>query len=617
MKKQFTVAIAAMLVFGTLSLHAQNTTTKSSKVTTKKAKTASVKKVEETADHKAIRELQEKMEAQQSEIDTLKQANAAKDAALAAAQSTAATASTQAATAAAEAQSATTASQSQAEAVTGLKSTVTDLQTANVSLATTISTTKIDLNDSINSPAALHYKGVTITPIAFFALENVYRSRSINSDINTPFNATPYPGAAQSRTSELNFSGRPTRLGGLFEGNVGPFKLSGYFEGDFQSAGVTSNENGSNSYTFRQRQAWGQVATKRGFILTAGQMWTLATENKKSTDNRTENPPLVIDHQYNVGFTFARQGAVRLQQKFSNGFTIAGSLEEAQIIFAATNQNQNFFFGSAGTGGGLFNATANYSNNVAPDVIVKATFDPKVGGHYEIGGIARFFRDRHYPNQQNVTPSAAGAVNDTKTGGGAFVAVRFPVKTYVDIGLHLTGGSGIGRYGTSGLPDATVRPDGTLAPIKNYQGLYSMEFHPTKKLDIFGYAGAEYAQRTYYVSTLTGSLGKLIGYAPPSSSNAGCNTEVLPSSNSGVTPSGPAGCLGATRVVIEGTGGFVYRIYNSPKFGRIQYEMQYSYLTKSAWSGLTGGTFGTPTATFGAPKATNNMVFTSMRYYIP
>ena len=33
--------------------------------------------------------------------------------------------------------------------------------------------------------------------------------------------------------------------------------MTGYFEADFLSAGVTSNNNESNSYTLRQRQVWG------------------------------------------------------------------------------------------------------------------------------------------------------------------------------------------------------------------------------------------------------------------------------------------------------------------------------------------------------------------------
>jgi hypothetical protein len=127
-----------------------------------------------------------------------------------------------------------------------------------------------------------------------------------------------------------------------------------------------------------------------------------------------------------------------------------------------------------------------------------------------------------------------------------------------------------------------------------------------------------------YLSTVGADAGKLVGYAPITSSNAGCNTETLPTSTGNglagaapYNPGTPANCLGATRAVIEGTAGFTYRIYSNPRYGRLQYAMQYSYLTREAWTGLTGGTYGTPTATFGAPKGTNNMVFTSMRYYIP
>ena len=62
--------------------------------------------------------------------------------------------------------------------------------------------------------------------------------------------------------------------------------------------------------------------------------------------------------------------------------------------------------------------------------------------------------------------------------------------------------------------------------------------------------------------------------------------------------------------------GFTYRIVNSPRYGRLQYQVNYNYLTKSAWTGFTAGTAAAPTA-LGAPKATNNMAFMGMRYYIP
>src|ERR1700738_3339632 len=613
MTKQLLATLAAILVMSTIVVPAQTSSTATPKKRT--TKKATPKAHVETATERQIRELREQMVSQQSQIDGLKQQLADKDAKLSSAAQDAQAANTAAAAAAAQAQSVSTSVQANADAVTTLNSTVSDIKASNVGFAQTLSDTKKDLTDKIESPTVLHYKGVTITPGGFFALESVYRTRALNADINTPFNATPFPGAGQAHTSEYNISGRPSRPIVTVEGNVGQFKLKGYFEADFQSAGVTSNNNQSNSYTLRQRQFWGQAAMTNGFTVTGGQMWSLVTETKKGTDTGTENTPLVIDHQYNVGFSWARQGALRLQQKFGIA-TVAASLENAQIIYSASNANNNFFIGNAGASGGLYNFTTNYSSNVAPDVIVKAAFDPKVG-HYEIGGIARFFRDRYYPGQTNPTPSAAGAVNDTKTGGGVFANARFPVTHYVDLGLHGLAGTGVGRYGTTTLPDVTVHPNGTLAPIKAYQGLFSVEVHPTKKLDLFGYAGGEYAQRTVYLNTLTGTanFGKLVGYAPPTLNNSTCNTESVPTvPGSGLGGIGVAGgapydpgssCGAATRAIFEGTAGYVYRMYTGPR-GRIQYSLQYSYLTRSAWTGIGG-----------APKATNNMVFTSMRYYLP
>jgi len=598
MTNQLRAALAAVLVLSTASMQAQ---TETPGRTTKRA----VRKKSESSLERTLRELREQMQAQQEQINELKQQLQDKDAKLSGASQDAQAASASASAAATQAQQALTAIQSNHEEMQTLSSSVSDLKIANVGLAQTLSDTKREVSTAMESPLTIHYKGVTITPVAYFAFETVDRSKAMNSDINTPFNATPYDGAAQAHISELNFSARQSRVGALFEGNTGPFKLSGYVEADFLSAGATSNENESNSYTLRQRQIWGQAATKSGFAVTGGQMWSLVTETKKSTDNRTENTPMNIDAQYNVGFSWSRQAAIRLQKRFANKLTLAGSLEEAQTLFSATNANQNFFFGSAGVGGGLFNPGANYSNNVAPDLIVKATYDG-FHGHYEAGGLVRWFRDRYYPVGPDGKVQSIGAQNDTKTGGGFFVNGRVAATKFADIGAHFLGGSGVGRYGASTLPDTTVHPDGTLAPIKAYQGLFSVELHPAKKLDLFGYYGGEYAQRTYYASTLPGSTGKLIGYAPPSSSNAGCGVETVPTGASGYNPGTPANCLGATRYVSEATGGLTFRVYNSPQYGRLQYQFQYSYLERTGWTGAGG-----------APSASNNMFFTGMRYYIP
>jgi len=55
-------------------------------------------------------------------------------------------------------------------------------------------------------------------------------------------------------------------------------------EGDWLGTGITSNNNQSNSYVFRQRVIWAQAEpTTIGHH--RGQLWSLATEDKKGISN--------------------------------------------------------------------------------------------------------------------------------------------------------------------------------------------------------------------------------------------------------------------------------------------------------------------------------------------
>jgi hypothetical protein len=533
----------------------------------------------------------------QSQIDQLKQQLNDSIAQLQQAQQQAAAASADAAQAQLQAQQQKQNAADNTAAVSALDGAVAKLQDSNAGLDTQVQHVEKRMRENqkaIEEPTAIRYKGVMITPGGFLAGETVWRQRTLNSDMYTNWNGQPYPGSAQAYTSEFVPSARQSRPSFLVSGKAPIATLNGFFEGDFLSAGSTSNNLQSNSYTLRVRQAWAQAATKKN-IFTGGQMWTLLTEDKAGATPGQEALPLFFDGNLHVGFTYARQPGFRYQRVFSPAFTVAASLENSQYQFSATNAASNFFFGEPGSAPGLFNPSANYTNQVAPDVVVKAAFDPGYG-HYEVAGILRFFRDRYYPN----APSAAGAQNDTKTGGGLSLSARFPVTPKADFGVHLVGGDGTGRYGASILPDVTVHPDGTLEPLRNAQGIVSVELHPTKRFDIFGYAGTEYVQRAYYL----GADGKLVGYAPPTASNTGCFVEAAPTAGSGYAP-GSGSCVGATRDLVQGSVGWLYRFYTGPA-GRLQYGVAYTYIVRNGWTGVGG-----------APEATNNYVYTSFRYYIP
>ena len=531
-------------------------------------------------------------------------------------------------------------------------------------------------------PASIKYKGITITPGGFFAAETVYRTRAISADDNTPFTSTPFAGNSLSKVSEMNFGGRQTRMSLLLEGKVGAAKIGGYLEADFQGAGTTSNNRQSNSYVYRQRQAFAQVALDSGWTFTGGQQWSLATETRKGILNRQEATPLVVDHQYSVGFTWARQYGFRVVKNFNDKFALAFSVEGPQTTvggrgfssvtnrlatgtntFVSLTTDTNFFFNAPGNSGGLYNAfdPTGYTTNKAPDFIVKAAADPGLG-HYEVFGIVSEFRNRVYPcavvgtnagnpitpttiatvncaadpTNANPKPSTLGAFNDSRTGGGAGASARVPfLAKKVELNAKFTAGSGIGRYGSAQLPDATARPDGTFALLKSAQWLSGVEIHPNAKVDLYGYFGQEYAGRAAYTgyttitatstagtpatnttpatpstTTTTISTTGIGGYGSPFANNSGCSSEAVPTNQ--LTPGTGGSCAGDIRTISEGSVGFWHKFYSGPR-GGLRWGIQYSYLTKSGWSGNNN----TPATAGIAPKAVNNMVFASFRYYLP
>jgi hypothetical protein len=605
-----------------------------------KAKAGKAPEKTDSAFAAELEELRQALQAQQEELQSLKEELAKRDRQIDETREAAAAANARAAEASSKAIEAVNATAEVKSTEAALNTTVSNLKTSVVEAEASQQETKTG-----EGPTTIRYKGVSITPGGFFAAETTFRNRAVVADDNTPFNSIPFPGSSQSRLSEFNASGRQTRPILTVEGKSGEVKFTGYYEGDFLSAGTTSNSNGSNSYTFRQRQVWGQAAFDSGWTITGGQMWSLVTETRNGIENRTEAVPLVIDHQYNVGFSWARQYGFRVVKNFGDKFLLGFSAEGPQTTFggrgfstftdAKSNVSGNFLIAAPGLSGGLFNSTTNYTFNKTPDFIFKAVFQPG-WGHYELFGVVSTYRSRIFPCgvvsaalpcpfDGSTAPSAVGVFNNSLTSGGIGVNVRVPlVAKKLDAGVHFLGGDGIGRYGTSGLPDATARPDGSLALIRGGQALGTLEWHPTPKLDIYTNFGGEYAYRAAYkgyttitqttnaagVITTTTKTNQIGGYGSPFANNSGCSTELAaPNQN---TPASVGKCAGDTKSIFEGTLGFWYRFHQGP-MGRLQWGVQYSYVTKIGWSGNNN----VPAAVGISPKAVDNMVFTSFRYYLP
>jgi Skp family chaperone for outer membrane proteins len=399
----------------------------------------------------------------QGQIDGLKGDLAAKDQQLRQAQQTAADAQAAAAKAEADATAQQQATTDNSAAVSTLQTTVTDLKDNAVSLATTVSDENAAMKKAIANPTTLHYKGITLTPGGYAAGETVYRTKATGGDIPTAFSAIPYEHADAYSLSEFYGSARQSRVTLMAEGKTNWGTLRGYYEADWLGTGITSNNNQSNSYVLRQRVIWGQAETNNHWAFTGGQLWSLATEDKKGISNLSGDimTPQTIDPNYVTGFVWTRQYGFRVTKTFKNvAFGIAA--ENPQILYTASIAGNTPYavLGSAGANGGNYNAAisasgtttyiqnyttetgtskttlapvelpvyntivantniANISFNQAPDLIVKVAIDPG-WGHYEVFGIGRFAHETVYPNVTTDRVKYGGQADIEGYNGGAF-----------------------------------------------------------------------------------------------------------------------------------------------------------------------------------------------------
>lgn len=539
----------------------------------------------------------------ENQINSLKSDLAQKDEQLKQAQQTAADAQAAATRAEAEAGAQQQAATENTAAVSTLQSTVNDLKGNSASLASTISDETSAIKKEMASPDVLHFKGITLSPTgSFIAAETVWRQGAVGGGLNTPFTGVPLQNSDYAQLTEFQGSGRQSRLALKAIGKLDKMTMTAYYEMDWLGTGITSNNNQSNSYVLRQRQLWADARLNNGWDFSGGQGWSLAAETTKGLQRGSEILPSTIDPQYEAGFVWTRQYSFRVTKDFNKALSVGVSAENAETLNpAGAGLPANLVIGSSGNGGGLYNPTANYSFNKAPDMIAKLAVEPG-WGHFELFGIGRFFRDRIYP--ANGTPR-----NDTVVGGGIGAGFRGPLfNNKVTVGLKGLYGEGVGRYGSSTIADITLRPDGSISPLHGFSGLSTIELNPTARLNLYFNYGGDYIGRDY---TINGA--SQVGYGTYTADMSGCNVEPNPSGSNaaGFNPANPAHCAANNKDVQEITAGDWYNFYNGPK-GKLRMGLQYSRFQRDLWSG-NGGT----TNPGGGAKGIDNMFWTSFRYYLP
>ena len=584
----------------------------------------------------AIKQLKEQIQAQQAEIDQLKGVQpqaAAADQKAAAAAADAAAAQKQAADAAAAAADANAKAAAAQSDVSGLKTTVD-----TTAVAVQKDTKRVD---ELEEPASLHYKGVRLTPGGYAQLATIWRQRNANSDTADSYGGYPYQSSADYYLTEWRESGRASRLSLKVDGSALGMKFMEYTEIDFLHNG-NGTEVQTNSFAPRLRLAFANVDLKGGWSIAGGQNWSLIQTTRKGIDPLTEWLPALIDNAYTPGFTYARQGSIRAVKQITPKAWFGISAENPDTVVAGGCSSGACSFGNQIVGlanttytespsNGYLPATDSPSNNIAPDLVAKVAFEPGFG-HFEVKYIARWFRDRVYPNYGSATAPAgytakantAGATNKTTEGGAVGFGMVLPVvKNKIDLAFQGLGGLGIGRFSTTGGPDVTYRPDGSLEPVKAVMAVVGIETHPTPKFDFDIYGGGDYYQRlTYTLPTGSNFFGAPttsateIGYGSPNFRNDGCSIEGLGT----VVASGEAGvCTGAIKTVWSIQPQIWYRLYKG-KAGTVQFGASYAYVAKEAWAGRgpVANNTALPVITgLVTPKANNQIVMSSFRYYIP
>jgi outer membrane murein-binding lipoprotein Lpp len=436
---------------------------------------------------------------------------------------------------------------------------------------------------------------VTLTFGGFTALESVYRNKNQTADIGSNYNtAIPYTYQPNAHISEFRETARQSRFSLLAQGpKVGGWQGESYLESDFLSAGTSSNSAESNSYTLRIRHFYGLLRnTDQDWYLLAGQNWSLATLYPTAQLNpRSERIPQTIDAQYVVGFNWTRNPQLRFVKNFGKIWSVGLSIESPQTSFY-TGCNGAATPAPAGCGsppsniinnpgGSLLNSTTTYSIDFAPDIIAKFAVDPG-WGHYEVYGLGRGFRDR--------SPGTAAGTNNTTWAGSIGAGMILPIVPNLEFQASGLAGAGNGRYGSAQLPDATIRPDGTVAAIREWQALGGFVYKPIPELTLYVYGGKEQASRTAY--TLANGTSA-IGYGSELYNNSGCY------SLTGTA----ATCIANTRSVEQIAVGEWWKVYTG-EIGNFQIGLQYSYLQRRAFTGVGGD-----------PIANISMGFASFRWY--
>lgn len=416
------------------------------------------------------------------------------------------------------------------------------------------------------APLSFRIGGAEFTPGGFVDFTSIFRTTNVGSGIGTAFSAIPFEDTPAGRLTESRLSAQNSRIALKVTSKFGKQLLTGYLETDFLGNAPGGLNVTSNSATMRLRLYWAQIVRNKWEFL-AGQSWSMLTPNRVGLSPfpsdlfYTQN----VDTNYQVGLTWTRAPQFRAIYHANKNWTAGIALENPEQYVGAGVVLPSFAANE------FDNGSQPGTPNVHPDVIGKVAYDGVAASrpvHVEAAGLFRTFRSLRPAGGSSIAHGYSGSVN---TNFEIVKDLRFVLTTFY--------GQGGGRYIFGLAPDAVVRPDGTVSPVRSAAGIAGLEFKPGANWLLYGYYGGTYIWRNFSQV----APDQFLGYGFPGSPTS------------------------ANRAIQEATAGLTYTFWKNPNYGALQLIAQYSYVTRSPWS-----------VPAGSPRAAHtNMVFANLRYVLP
>jgi hypothetical protein len=360
------------------------------------------------------------------------------------------------------------------QAANNLNSSVADLKTETGNLEKSMAATQKAVKD-LESPLAVHYKGITFSPGGFATADMFWRSRNddgtgaTNGQEGISYSAIPFGGTTNAKMDLFRMGAKESRTTFRVDTEVKGSKVIMFYDMDWYAQANTANEGQTYSMNPRIRDFFAEVDMKTGWQFSFGTGWTLMTPNRSGCCSITTiYAGNGFDFNINNGFSYARAPFMRVVKNLGTkawiGFEAANPYTVATVQgYANYTTGTGAYTGTGSTGNNLVTGTINQSSltypwtygnyapfgapvglstaiagsatapagnvaglpltsatgipfgsaNVAPDLEVKLAFEPGFG-HYEIKAIGRWFQDRPVCN----LTAGCAAVNGTVYGQG-------------------------------------------------------------------------------------------------------------------------------------------------------------------------------------------------------